>query len=511
MYIRLEPLSWRGETHMAAGRTKTSSASVEKLAALSKSQGMIEFDTTGKILDANDNFLKVVGYARAEVIGKHHSMFLSDAQKTAPAYASFWSSLSAGHDQSGEFQRFGKNGKEIWLSASYMPVLKGKNSTVLSVIKVATDITETKQKLATFEGQIAAINRSQAVIHFDLNGNILSANENFCEALGYKESEIKGKHHSMFVTEADKGPAYKKFWAELGEGKFQAAEYLRIGKAGREVYIQASYNPVFDANGKPVGVVKFATDVSARVAERKRRAAVAREIDMDLSSIQAAVAQVVGQANQSANASRETSTNVENVATGSSQLADSVQEISQQVGRAGNISNEAVVKTRNASQFMDTLSRSAEQITSVVKLISDIAAQTNLLALNATIEAARAGDAGKGFAVVASEVKALANQSAKATEDIGKQIADVQKATSGAIEAIGLVEQVIEEVNTISLAISGSVEEQTTVTRDISQNMMSANHAVLSITDGFEEIASATQLIKSSADKLKDLSSSLAA
>ena len=160
---------------------------------------------------------------------------------------------------------------------------------------------------------------------------------------------------------------------------------------------------------------------------------------------------------------------------------------------------------------MDTLSRSAEQITSVVKLISDIAAQTNLLALNATIEAARAGDAGKGFAVVASEVKALANQSAKATEDIGKQIADVQKATSGAIEAIGLVEQVIEEVNTISLAISGSVEEQTTVTRDISQNMMSANHAVLSITDGFEEIASATQLIKSSADKLKDLSSSLAA
>ena len=486
-------------------------APADKLAALSAAQGIIEFNTRGIILDANENFLKLVGYSRVEVVGKHHSMFLSEAQKSSHSYADFWSSLDAGRDQSGEFQRFGKNGKEIWLSASYMPVRRGNKGIVLSVVKVATDITATVQKLATFEGQIAAINRSQAVIHFDLDGTIVSANQNFCEAMGYSEAEIKGKHHSMFVTEADKGPEYKKFWAELGEGNFQSAEYKRIGKGGREVYIQASYNPVFDANGKPVGVVKFATDVTARVVERRRRAGVANEIDIDLTSIQAAVAQVVGLANESAAASRKTSTNVENVAAGSSQLADSVQEISQQVVRAGGISSEAVAKTRNASQFMETLSRSAGQITSVVKLISDIAAQTNLLALNATIEAARAGDAGKGFAVVASEVKALATQSAKATEDIGKQIADVQKATSGAIEAIGLVEQVIEEVNSISLAISGSVEEQTAVTRDISANMHSANSAVMGITDGFDQIASATELIKTSADKLKNLSTSLAA
>jgi methyl-accepting chemotaxis protein len=491
---------------------KTTSVSMaDKFLALSAVQAVIEFDVNGRILDANENFLKVVGYSREDVVGKHHSMFLSAEQKASPVYARFWTSLGEGKDQSGEFQRFGKGGKEIWLSASYVPVRKGDNGSVVSVVKVATDITDTKHRLATFEGQIAAINRSQAVIHFDLDGNILSANENFCNTMGYKEFEIKGRHHSMFVTEADKGAEYQKFWALLREGKFQSAEYLRIGKNGREVYIQASYNPVIDANGEPVGVVKFATDATARVTERKRRAAVASEIDIDLTSIQAAVVQVLGLANQSAHASRETAGNVENVAAGSSQLADSVQEISQQVVKAGSISGEAVHRTKTAGEFMDTLSVSAEKINSVVSLISDIAAQTNLLALNATIEAARAGEAGKGFAVVASEVKALANQSAKATEDIGKQIADVQKATSGAIEAIGLVEQVIEEVNSISLAISGSVEEQTAVTRDISANMHSANTAVMGVRDGFDQIASATELIRNAADKLKGLSTSLAA
>tara|TARA_Y100001947_G_C10199241_1_gene244245 strand:- start:87 stop:665 length:579 start_codon:yes stop_codon:yes gene_type:complete len=191
-------------------------------------------------------------------------------------------------------------------------------------------------------------------------------------------------------------------------------------------------------------------------------------------------------------------------------MADSVQEISQQIVRAGAISNEAVERSRSATHFMEQLAASAQKITNVVNLISDIAAQTNLLALNATIEAARAGEAGKGFAVVASEVKALANQSAKATEEITAQIADVQNNTQGATDAISLVEKVIEEVNSISLSISGAIEEQTTVTHDISQNMMSASQAVQNINQSFELVAASSQRIQTASEKVKGLSASLA-
>ena len=257
--------------------------------------------------------------------------------------------------------------------------------------------------------------------------------------------------------------------------------------------------------------MKFATDVSKRVEERKRRQSVIAEIDADLAEILSAVQNVVTLAMNSANDSRATSQSVENVATGASQLASSVGEISGQVSKAGQVSTEAVGRSRNAAEFMHTLSSSAEQITNVVRLISDIAEQTNLLALNATIEAARAGEAGKGFAVVASEVKALATQSARATEEISAQIQAVQQATSGAMESIGLVETVIEELNDISVSISSAVEEQSFVTKDISSNMSSASDAVNNISGGIESIAGSIEQIRSAAETLKTLSASIAA
>ena len=489
---------------------KSKADSGEKFKALTRSQAVIEFDPSGRIIDVNDNFLAVVGYSRDALIGQHHKVLMPLNERETSAYKQFWSDLASGKEHSGQFRRISASGSSIWLSASYMPVFAGGSDRVVSVIKVATDITETMMTAAASKAQIDAISRSQAVIHFDTQGNILYANENFCQAMGYSLSEIEGKHHSMFVSEKDLGPKYNASWDRLRAGQFEAGEFHRLDKGGRDVYIQATYNPIFDAEGKTSGIVKFATDITKTVEDRERRARISKDIDADLLGIQEEVNTLARQAQHAADSSAETSSNVENVATGSSQMADSVQEISQQIVRAGAISNEAVERSRSATHFMEQLAASAQKITNVVNLISDIAAQTNLLALNATIEAARAGEAGKGFAVVASEVKALANQSAKATEEITAQIADVQNNTQGATDAISLVEKVIEEVNSISLSISGAIEEQTTVTHDISQNMMSASQAVQNINQSFELVAASSQRIQTASEKVKGLSASLA-
>ena len=234
-----------------------------QLSAIDNSQATIEFTLDGTIVTANKNFLSAVGYSLEEIVGKHHSLFVDSKYASSPEYRQFWSDLAAGKSQISEFKRFGKNGKEIWIQASYNPILDDQGKPV-KVIKFATDITEAKQRTANFEGQLLAISKAQAVIEFDLQGIILNANENFLSTLGYSLEEIKGKHHSMFVESSYANSAeYRRFWEDLRAGKFQAAEYKRLGKGGKEVWIQASYNPIFDANGRPVKVVKFATDVTA--------------------------------------------------------------------------------------------------------------------------------------------------------------------------------------------------------------------------------------------------------
>ncbi|EOD78181.1 Methyl-accepting chemotaxis protein [Grimontia indica] len=233
-----------------------------KIAALDKSLAIIEFDTKGNILSANENFLKVMGYTPDEIIGKHHSLFVEKAFASSSEYRDFWQRLSNGKSVSGEFKRIGKNGIDVWIQATYNPVYSPKGG-VVKVVKFATDITQEKNKNLDTLGQIKAINRSQAVIEFDLKGNILRANENFLGAMGYTEKEVVGKHHSMFVEPATaQSGEYKGFWAKLAKGEYQSAVYKRFAKGGREVWISASYNPIFDDNGKPFKVVKFATDVT---------------------------------------------------------------------------------------------------------------------------------------------------------------------------------------------------------------------------------------------------------
>ncbi len=232
------------------------------MAALDRIQAVIWFDLDGKILDANQNFLNTVGYELSEIVGQHHSIFVPKDQVHSAEYKQFWAKLSRGETHSGKFERMSKTGDTIWIEASYNPVLDEDGNPV-KVAKFAIDITETRKKAVDAEGQIDAISRSQAVIEFSLDGKILTANDNFLNVLGYKLSEVKGQYHRMFVTpEEAVGQEYQDFWRSLAKGQFHAGEYMRIAKDGSEVWIQASYNPIFDLSGRPVKVVKFASDVT---------------------------------------------------------------------------------------------------------------------------------------------------------------------------------------------------------------------------------------------------------
>ncbi len=235
-----------------------------QIAAINKSQAVIEFTPDGKILSANDNFLNAVGYSLDEIVGRHHSMFVEPTYSSSQEYRDFWAKLGRGEFDSAQYKRFGKGGKEIWIQASYNPILDEQGQT-LKVIKYATDISAQKLKEADFTGQLQAIGKAQAVIEFDLDGNILTANDNFLNAVGYSLEEVRGHHHSMFVEpEYRSSPEYKMFWEKLGRGEYDADQYKRITKTGKEIWIQASYNPIMDMNGKPFKVVKYATDITAQ-------------------------------------------------------------------------------------------------------------------------------------------------------------------------------------------------------------------------------------------------------
>jgi methyl-accepting chemotaxis protein len=236
-----------------------------RMVAITRSQAMIEFGPDGRVLDANENFLEVIGYGLNEIRGQHHSMFVDQADRGSDAYRAFWAKLKGGNFDAGVYRRVGKGGREIWLQASYNPVLDAQGN-VHRVVKFATDITAQRLANADFEGQIAAIDRSQAVIEFSLDGRILRANANFLATLGYSAEEVVGRHHSIFVDSTYReGADYRAFWDKLARGEFDRNRYPRMTKDGRIIWIQASYNPIFDLSGKAYKVVKYATDVTAEV------------------------------------------------------------------------------------------------------------------------------------------------------------------------------------------------------------------------------------------------------
>jgi methyl-accepting chemotaxis protein len=449
-----------------------------RLAALDKSQAIIEFQMDGTIITANANFLNAMGYTLAEIKGSHHSMFVEPAYKESAEYREFWAKLNRGEYQAAQYKRIGKGGKEVWIEASYNPLI-GSGGKPFKVVKYATDVSKQKAIYADHLGKVEAIGRSQAVIEFELDGTIITANENFLKTMGYTLAEIAGKHHSIFVESSYRQTAeYQQFWERLRRGEYQAAQYKRIGQGGKEVWIEASYNPIMDLNGRPWKVVKFATDLTRRKEENR---ALATEFENGVKAmvqnVAASAEDMKTTAQSLAAAAEQTNRQSSTVSTASEELAASVNEIARQILESSRVVDGAVAEAQKSQQMVGDLLAAAQKIGAVTQLITDIASQTNLLALNATIEAARAGDAGRGFAVVASEVKSLASQTAKATEEIGQHIKGIQESSQTTANSIQEIGQIVSQVSDISTTISSAVEQQSAATKEVSSNIHGVSQA----------------------------------
>jgi methyl-accepting chemotaxis protein len=383
-----------------------------KLNAVKQSMAVIEFYPDGKVIDANDNFLSAMGYTLAQVKGKHHSMFCLAEYAASSEYKQLWQTLNQGEFVSGQFQRVTKSGQQIWLEASYTPVF-ADNGQLTSIIKFASEITNRIYEAQLQKSVLDAVSRSMAVIEFEPSGQVITANDNFTATVGYSLKEIIGKHHSMFCDDKlTASPEYNQFWSALNRGEYSTGQFERRNKQGQVVWLEASYNPVFDMSGKLIKIVKFATDITQQIVTA------AQTKEMAYSS--------------------------------SLQADNSVKEGVGVVDNTIKLMNELSTTIRGAADDLQALNKQSDQINNIVNTISGIADQTNLLALNAAIEAARAGEQGRGFAVVADEVRQLAARTSESTSEIAQVVQQNTELSTHAVQIMGAsLEQVDEGVDLV--------------------------------------------------------------
>ncbi|WP_422506285.1 methyl-accepting chemotaxis protein [Stenotrophomonas sp. GZD-301] len=553
----------RSHTEARTGAAARHQAALEaQVAALHRVQAVIEFDLDGTILEANDNFLQTLGYTLAEIQGRHHALFVDPAQAQSEEYRAFWAKLGRGEFDAGQYRRVGKGGREIWIQASYNPVFDS-DGRPYKVVKFATDITAQKFQAADFAGQLAAISKSQAVIEFDMDGRILAANDNFLAVMGYRLEEVRGQHHSMFAETAYRQSAeYQRFWEKLGRGEFDAGQYKRLGRDGREVWIQASYNPIFDMNGRPFKVVKYATDVTAQVraslaleqavAQTREVVAAAQGGDLaghipttdksgpiaelceGINALVEAMASIIGQikfaadtiavgASEIAEGNSDLSVRTEQQAASLEETAVSMKGLTATVQRTADNARQASALASGAVDVADQgghvvhevvatmalINDSSRRIVDIIGVIDGIAFQTNILALNAAVEAARAGEHGRGFAVVASEIRSLSQRSADAAKEIKQLIGDsVEKVGAGTaqVESAGrtMTEIVVnvKRVSALMSDISAAAQQQ-------SEGIQQINRAVEHIDEGTQQNAALVEEASAAARSMEEQASQL--
>ena len=524
--------------------------------AMSRSQAIIEFGLDGAVITANENFCRTLGYTLPEIVGKHHRIFVDPVDSQSADYTEFWAKLARGEFDQRQYKRIRKDGGEVWIQASYNPVFRrGKP---YKIVKFATDITAQKLKTAEDAGKLNAISRAQAVIEFTPNGDILTANENFLKTLGYQLSEIQGKHHAMFCEPAYvNSESYRDFWARLARGEFFSDEFMRLGKGGRKAYIQASYNPIFDMNGKVFKVVKFATDVTERVTnveilanalqamssgdltqqirapflpalERLRadfngtssklRSAM-QTISENAGAIAAASQQIQSASNDLSKRTEQQAASVEETAAALEEITTTVADSSHRAQEAGQLVRRTKESAEHSGQVvghavdaMSKIEQSAREIASIIGVIDEIAFQTNLLALNAGVEAARAGEAGKGFAVVAQEVRELAQRSAKAAKEIKELINASNEHVKSGVTLVGNTGKALEEIVTQVVQVDSNVGAIVEASKEQATGLKEINTAVNTMDQGtqqnaamVEETTAAAHSLAREAEQLFDL------
>lgn len=533
-----------------------------QLTAIGKSQGVIELALDGTILKANDVYLKMLGYSLSEVAGKHVSIVLDQNYAKSQEYAALWQRLLNGESHQAQVKRIAKDGREVWIQAYYNPIMD-LNGKPFKIVNYTTDITAEKVRSADYEGQINAIDKTYGVIEFDLTGKILAVNENFANLTGYSEKEIAGNHHSMFVEPVHRGSAeYKAFWDKIAHGEADAGQYKRIGKGGREVWLQASYNPILCINGKPYKVVTYATDITEQMLAQKSLANAVEETQkiiqqakegdlterVSLEGKNGAIAQLCDGINalmdkmaeiivqvkeagetintaageistgnndlssrteQQASSLEETASSMEELASTVKQNAESARQANQLAAAASGVAVKGGEVVANVVTTMSAINESSRKIEDIISVIDGIAFQTNILALNAAVEAARAGEQGRGFAVVAGEVRNLAQRSAAAAKEIKQLISDsvakVQDGTMLVEDAGKTMEEIVSSVQRVT-DIMGEISAAST---EQSAGIDQVNTAITTMDEVTQQNAALVEEAAAAAESLVEQAANL--